>query len=67
MIGGIAAVAGIVNDLRLGDAAVAVRPVRERDRAVNDWRDQALRMIKAETTLARIRAELNDADEAVIR
>lgn len=40
---------------------------RERDRAVNGWRDQALRMIRAETTLARIRAELDDADEVVIR
>lgn len=40
---------------------------RERDRAVSNWRDQALRMIKAETTLARIRAELDDADEVVIR
>lgn len=40
---------------------------RERDRSVNGWRDQALRMIKAETTLARIRAELDDADEVVIR
>lgn len=36
---------------------------RERDRAVNGWRDQALRMIRAETTLARIRAELDDEDE----
>lgn len=40
---------------------------RERDRAVNNWRDQALRMIRAETRLARIRAELDDADEVVIR
>lgn len=39
---------------------------RERDRAVNNWRDQALRMIKAETTLARIRSELNDTEEARI-
>jgi hypothetical protein len=36
---------------------------RERDRLIAGWRDQALRMIKAETTLARIRAELDDTDE----
>ena len=40
---------------------------RMHEKSIAGWRDQALRMIRAETTLARIRAELDDADDVVNR
>lgn len=36
---------------------------RMHEKSIAGWREQALRIIKAETTLARIRAELDDTDE----